>query len=36
VFENRLPRRILGSKRKEAIGGLRKMHNESFIICMCH
>jgi hypothetical protein len=28
VFENRVPRRILGSKKDEVTEGWRKMHNE--------
>jgi hypothetical protein len=28
VFENRVLRRIFGSKRDEVIGGWRKLHNE--------
>jgi hypothetical protein len=28
VFENRVLRRILGPKRDEVKGGLRKLHNE--------
>jgi hypothetical protein len=28
VFENRMLRRILGPKRDEVTGGLRKLHNE--------
>jgi hypothetical protein len=28
VFENRLPREIFGSKRREVIGYWRKLHNE--------
>jgi hypothetical protein len=28
VFENRVLRRILGSKRDEMVGGWRKLHNE--------
>jgi hypothetical protein len=28
VFENRVLRRIVGSKRDEAMGGSRKLHNE--------
>jgi hypothetical protein len=28
VFENRVPRRIFGPKRKEETGGWRKLHNE--------
>jgi hypothetical protein len=28
VFENRVLRRIFGSKRDEVTGGLRKLHNE--------
>jgi hypothetical protein len=28
VFENRVLRRILGPKRAEVTGGLRKLHNE--------
>jgi hypothetical protein len=28
VFENRVLRRIFGSKRDEVIGGSRKLHNE--------
>jgi hypothetical protein len=28
VFENRLLRRIFGTKRDEVIGGWRKLHNE--------
>jgi hypothetical protein len=30
VFENRVLRRIFGPKRDEAIGGLRKLHDEKF------
>jgi hypothetical protein len=28
VFENRMLRRIFGSKRKEVAGGWRRLHNE--------
>jgi PAS domain-containing protein len=28
VFENRVLRRMFGSKREEVTGGLRKLHNE--------
>jgi hypothetical protein len=28
VFENRVPRRILGPKREEIIGNWRKLHNK--------
>jgi hypothetical protein len=28
VFENRLPKRICGSKREEVAGGWRRLHNE--------
>jgi hypothetical protein len=28
VFENRVPRRIFGSKRDEVMGEWRKLHNE--------
>jgi len=28
VFENRMLRRIFGPKRKEVVGGWRKLHNE--------
>jgi hypothetical protein len=31
VFENRLLRRILGPKRDELIGGLRKLYNEQLL-----
>jgi hypothetical protein len=30
VFENRVLRRIFGSKRNEVTGGWRKLHNEEF------
>jgi hypothetical protein len=30
VFENRVFRRIFGSKRDEVTGGWRKLHNEEF------
>jgi hypothetical protein len=30
VFENRVLRRIFGSKRSEVTGGWRKLHNEEF------
>jgi hypothetical protein len=30
VFENRVLRRIFGSKRDEVTGGWRKLHNEEF------
>jgi hypothetical protein len=28
VFKNRVPRRIFGPKRKEVVGGWRRLHNE--------
>jgi len=28
MFENRLLRRIFGSKREEVVGGRRRLHNE--------
>jgi hypothetical protein len=28
VFENRLPRRIFGPRRKEVVGDWKRMHNE--------
>jgi transcription termination factor 2 len=31
VFENRVPRRIFGSKRDKVIGWWRKLHNEEFL-----
>jgi hypothetical protein len=36
VFENRVLRRIFGSKRDELPGGWRKLHDKSFIICTLH
>ena len=33
VFENRVLRRIFGSKRDEVTGDLRKLHNEEFNDC---
>jgi hypothetical protein len=36
VFENRLLRRIFGPKRDGVMGGWRKLHNESCIICTLH
>jgi hypothetical protein len=30
VFENRMRRRIFGSKREEVIGGYEKLHNDEF------
>jgi hypothetical protein len=33
VFENRVPRKTLGSKRDEVLGGWRKQHNGRFITC---
>jgi hypothetical protein len=32
VFENRVLRRIFGSKRNEVTGEYRKLHNEEFVI----
>jgi len=34
VFENRVPRKIFGSKRNEVTGEWRKLHNEEFMICI--
>jgi hypothetical protein len=31
-FESRVQKRIFGSKRTKAMGGLRKLHNGGFII----
>jgi hypothetical protein len=33
VFEDQVLRRLFGPKRDEGIGGWRKLHNESFMIC---
>jgi hypothetical protein len=33
VFEKRVLKRIFEPKRDEVIGGWRKLHNRSFIIC---
>jgi hypothetical protein len=33
VFENRVLRRIFGSKRDKVIGGSRKLHKGIFITC---
>jgi hypothetical protein len=33
VSENRVPKRIFGSKREGVIGGRRKLYAVSFIIC---
>jgi hypothetical protein len=33
IFENRVLRGIFEPKRDEVTGGLRKLHNEDFIIC---
>jgi hypothetical protein len=35
VFENRVWRRIFGSKREEIMGEWRKMHNEEFHNLYC-
>jgi hypothetical protein len=35
VFENRVVRRIFGTKRDEVIGGWRKMHNEELHNLYC-
>jgi hypothetical protein len=35
VFENRVLRRIFGSKRDEVIGGWRKLHNEELHNLYC-
>ena len=35
VFENRVLRRIFGSKRDEVTGELRKLHNEELIDFYC-
>jgi hypothetical protein len=32
VFENRVPRKIVGSKRDEATGEWRRLHNEELIV----
>jgi hypothetical protein len=34
AFENRILRRIFGSKRDEETGEWRKLHSEGFIICI--
>jgi hypothetical protein len=36
VFENRVLRRIFGPKRDEVIGGWRKLHKRSFVLCTLH
>jgi hypothetical protein len=36
VFEYRVLRRIFGHKRREVVGGWRRLHNESFITCTLH
>jgi hypothetical protein len=36
VFENRVLRRIFGTKRDEVTGEWRKLHNGGFIICTRH
>jgi hypothetical protein len=36
VFENRVLRRIFGSKRDEVTGEWIKLHNGGFIICTHH
>jgi hypothetical protein len=36
VFENRVLRRIFGSKRDEVTGGWRKLHNEELHGCTLH
>ena len=35
VFENRVLRRIFGSKRDEVTGGLRNLHNEELNVLYC-
>jgi hypothetical protein len=34
MYEKRVLKRIFEPKREEVAGGLRRLHNESFIICM--
>jgi len=36
MFENRVLRRIFGSKRDEVTGECRKLHNGSIMICTAH
>jgi hypothetical protein len=36
VFENRVLRRMFGSKRDEVTGDWRKLHNEELNICTAH
>ena len=35
VFENRMPKRILGLKREEVTGGWRKLYNEELYGLLC-
>jgi len=34
VFENRVPRKIFERKRDEVTGDRRKLHDESFTVCV--
>jgi hypothetical protein len=36
VFEDRVLRRVFGSKREEVSGEWRKLHMRSFVICTLH